>query len=172
MSPTIPLLDLAYVLLCPFLVPSCSSPLLAESLAYASFFTTSWLPLMTNALNTHNSPTTPLALLPINSHSASLRFGKRSRVSEPKIQGHYWLFWRLRLLIQGQLTDPSLNSLFYPNHKNLWDNGGHLLMITRQMPTKISNEPSLICRQSNGVIITRRQLSHRCVVTWDTFLSQ
>ena len=41
----------------------------------------------------------------------------------------------LRLTTRGQLTVP-----IYQNHNNLWDNGGHGLMITRQMTTKASNE--------------------------------
>ena len=52
---------------------------------------------------------------------------------------HYWIFWRLRLLIWGQLTGPSLNSLLNQNHNNPWDNGGHSLKITRQLPTKASS---------------------------------
>ena len=29
------------------------------------------------------------------------------------------------------------------NHNNLWDNGIHLMMITRQMPTKAGNDRDL-----------------------------
>ena len=44
---------------------------------------------------------------------------------------------RLRLLTRGQLTDPSVTLQI---HNNLWGYGGHSLMITRQMPTKATNE--------------------------------
>ena len=40
----------------------------------------------------------------------------------------------LRLPTRGRLTYPS------KNHQNLWNNGGHLLMITRQTTTKASND--------------------------------
>ena len=40
---------------------------------------------------------------------------------------------------EAKLTDPLLNSLFHQNHNNSWYNGVYLLIITRQMPTKVSN---------------------------------
>ena len=46
----------------------------------------------------------------------------------------------LRLLTRSQLNWLRQHSLFHQNHKNLWDNGGHsLLIITRQLPSKASN---------------------------------
>ena len=44
----------------------------------------------------------------------------------------------------------------HPKHKNLWDNGGHSLMITRQMTTKASNE---ILNQCTKVYETPEQES-------------
>ena len=39
------------------------------------------------------------------------------------------------LLTRGQLTDPSLGT--HLSHNNLRDNGGHTLMITGQITTKV-----------------------------------
>ena len=54
---------------------------------------------------------------------------------------------RFCLLTQGQLNDPSLNSIDQ-NHNNLGDNGGHSLMMTRQIPTKAGNVCDILALRS------------------------
>ena len=80
-------------------------------------------------------------------------FAEFTQFSEFAFTGYYG---RSHLLTRGQLTGPSLNSLFthllllyminnnkilsiHRNHNNVSDNGGHSLMITRQMSKKASN---------------------------------
>ena len=72
----------------------------------------------------------------------------------PNYGVHNWIFSRLRLLTWCQLTGLSLNS--HQNHNNLRDNGGHSLMITRQVCTKASNGVPLSFMYINSINRSRK----------------
>ena len=51
---------------------------------------------------------------------------------------HYWLSWVVTPTDMMPVNWPITRLSIHPNHSNLWDNGSHSLMITRQRAKKTS----------------------------------